>query len=136
MFGRATARTTFGVIGVKCWIYKDNFVIAPRGGAQAVEELAPQPAAAPAEAAEPVAPAAAEPQAAAAVVDATPVDPGSAAVAEAVVADRGAPSDEGQAGVKTGEPAKAPRKRAVKKAEPGATAEPAAAPEGEGDASS
>jgi len=121
MFGRATARTTFGVIGVKCWIYKDNFVIAPRGGAQADEELAPQPAAAPAEIAAPVAaPVATEPQAA--VVDATPVDPGSPAVADAVVAEQ----------VKAEESPKAPRRRATKKSEPAAAVEP----ESEGDAPS
>ncbi|MEP7104751.1 MAG: 30S ribosomal protein S3, partial [Chloroflexota bacterium] len=66
MFGRATAHTTFGVIGVKCWIYKDNFVIAPRGGVQPGEEVAPQPAAPPE-----AAPVAAEPQA----VEAPVVEP-------------------------------------------------------------
>jgi len=121
MFGRATARTTFGVIGVKCWIYKDNFVIAPRGGAQADEELAPQPAAAPAEIAAPVAaPVTTEPQPA--VVDATPVDPGSPAVPDAVVAEQ----------VKAEESPKAPRRRATKKSEPAAAVEP----ESEGDAPS
>ena len=34
-FGRATARTTFGVIGVKVWIYKGLVKVAPRGGDQA-----------------------------------------------------------------------------------------------------
>ena len=41
-FGRATARTTFGVIGVKCWIYKD-LVKAKRRGGELEEEIAPQP---------------------------------------------------------------------------------------------
>src|SRR5438270_8642096 len=41
-FGRATARTTFGVIGVKCWIYKD-LVRAKRRGGELEEEVAPQP---------------------------------------------------------------------------------------------
>jgi small subunit ribosomal protein S3 len=45
-FGRATAKTTFGAIGVKAWIYKDT--IAPqqrRGGAAGDGEsaIAPQP---------------------------------------------------------------------------------------------
>jgi hypothetical protein len=46
-FGRATANTTFGAIGVKCWIYKD--VAAPlkrlapiADGAPIAEVLAPQ----------------------------------------------------------------------------------------------
>ncbi len=41
-FGRATARTTFGVIGVKCWIYKDTMK-APRRGGEPELEIAPQP---------------------------------------------------------------------------------------------
>ena len=41
-FGRATAKTTFGMIGVKVWIYKGLVKIAPRGGEQE-SELAPQP---------------------------------------------------------------------------------------------
>ena len=57
-FGRATANTTFGAIGVKCWIYKD--VAAPLKRLAAVadnavsiaEAIAPQPAA-PEPAAEP-----------------------------------------------------------------------------------
>jgi small subunit ribosomal protein S3 len=46
-FGRATAKTTFGAIGVKCWIYKDT--MSPqkrRGGADGApigEAIAPQP---------------------------------------------------------------------------------------------
>jgi small subunit ribosomal protein S3 len=41
-FGRATARTTYGVIGVKCWIYKDLLQPRTRGG-QPQEEVFPQP---------------------------------------------------------------------------------------------
>jgi len=41
-FGRATARTTYGVIGVKVWIYKDLMKSRTRGG-PAQEELYPQP---------------------------------------------------------------------------------------------
>jgi small subunit ribosomal protein S3 len=46
-FGRATASTTFGAIGVKCWIYKDT--VAPKKVAPAAEVtpladvIAPQP---------------------------------------------------------------------------------------------
>jgi small subunit ribosomal protein S3 len=47
-FGRATANTTFGAIGVKCWIYKDQAAplkrLAPiADGAPIAEVLAPQP---------------------------------------------------------------------------------------------
>jgi small subunit ribosomal protein S3 len=31
-FGRATAKTTFGMIGVKCWIYRDLYAAKRRGG--------------------------------------------------------------------------------------------------------
>src|SRR5256714_3127892 len=41
-FGRATAKTTFGMIGVKVWIYKGLVKIAPRGG-EGAGEIAPQP---------------------------------------------------------------------------------------------
>jgi small subunit ribosomal protein S3 len=41
-FGRATAKTTYGTIGVKCWIYKDMLQPRTRGGQQQ-EELYPQP---------------------------------------------------------------------------------------------
>ncbi len=51
-FGRATAKTTFGAIGVKCWIYKDQITPAQRRLAPIVEDtlpladvMAPQPAA-------------------------------------------------------------------------------------------
>ena len=47
-FGRATASTTFGAIGVKCWIYKDQ--VAPKKVAAAADasvpiadSIAPQP---------------------------------------------------------------------------------------------
>jgi small subunit ribosomal protein S3 len=48
-FGRATAKTTFGAIGVKCWIYKD--MVSPQqrrmavigDGAPIGEVIAPQP---------------------------------------------------------------------------------------------
>jgi small subunit ribosomal protein S3 len=41
-FGRATARTTYGVIGVKVWIYKDLLKSRTRGG-QSQDEVFPQP---------------------------------------------------------------------------------------------
>jgi len=48
-FGRATAKTTFGAIGVKCWIYKDQISPAARRLQPIAEEtvpiaeIAPQP---------------------------------------------------------------------------------------------
>jgi small subunit ribosomal protein S3 len=43
-FGRATATTTFGAIGVKVWIYKDLVKLPPRGGiVQTVEDIQSQP---------------------------------------------------------------------------------------------
>src|SRR5690242_3415140 len=48
-FGRATAKTTFGAIGVKCWIYKDQIspqqrrMLAATDGAPIGEAIAPQP---------------------------------------------------------------------------------------------
>jgi small subunit ribosomal protein S3 len=48
-FGRATAKTTFGAIGVKCWIYKDQISPAARRQQPVAEEtvpiaeIAPQP---------------------------------------------------------------------------------------------
>ncbi len=41
-FGRAEAKTTFGVIGIKVWIYKDLVAPRRRRGALAPEELAPR----------------------------------------------------------------------------------------------
>ncbi len=40
-FGRATAKTTFGAIGVKVWVYKDNVSPAARRVAPVAEESAP-----------------------------------------------------------------------------------------------
>jgi small subunit ribosomal protein S3 len=46
-FGRATAKTTFGAIGVKCWIYKDQITPKTRlpigDGAPIGDAIAPQP---------------------------------------------------------------------------------------------
>jgi len=41
-FGRATAKTTFGMIGIKVWIYRDMVKGRTRGG-EAQAEIAPQP---------------------------------------------------------------------------------------------
>jgi small subunit ribosomal protein S3 len=43
-FGRATARTTFGVIGVKCWIFRDLVEPRMRGGEAAAQQGAEQAA--------------------------------------------------------------------------------------------
>ncbi len=40
-FGRATAKTTFGAIGVKCWIYKDQISPAQRRLTAITEETVP-----------------------------------------------------------------------------------------------
>ncbi|HKV88616.1 MAG TPA: 30S ribosomal protein S3, partial [Candidatus Dormibacteraeota bacterium] len=71
-FGRATAKTTFGAIGIKVWIYKDLISPAQRRPAIA-EEPVPQP--------EPAAP---QPDLAAALAAVTA--PESSAAAEAVAA--------------------------------------------------
>ena len=146
-FGRATAKTTFGMIGVKVWIYKGLVKITPRGGQEAAE-IAPQPEA-PAEGVEvaspelvtattapaapagaagttPAAPAAAAPAAPAAAAPAAPVAvapaaPPVTAVAEPVVA----PVVERPKAKAA--PAEAAKKPAVRK--PKAAAESAEAPE-------
>src|SRR5262245_42434655 len=43
-YGRATAKTTFGMIGIKVWIYRDEFKGRTRGG-EAQAAIAPQPTA-------------------------------------------------------------------------------------------
>ena len=60
-FGRATAKTTFGAIGVKCWIYKDQITPAqrklppiPEEPLPVAEQPAPQPEVAQAVVAPPV----------------------------------------------------------------------------------
>jgi small subunit ribosomal protein S3 len=88
-FGRATAKTTFGAIGVKCWIYKDMVTPQQRrlavaaDGAPIGEVIAPQPEIQEAPAPAPVlasAPAAIETTATAAPV-AEPVEAAAAQVA-------------------------------------------------------
>ena len=88
-FGRATASTTFGAIGVKCWIYKD--VAAP---------LRKQPVAA--EAAAPIAEIAPQPELAAVMAESQATQ----AAVEATAAQVAAPELE----VVTATPAAAPRR--------------------------
>jgi small subunit ribosomal protein S3 len=102
-FGRATASTTFGAIGVKCWIYKD--VAAP---------LRKQPVAA--EAAAPIAEIAPQPELAQVLAEPQ-------VTAQAVVAE---PATEATVAAATA-PAAAPRRaRATTTATPKAKAEPKA----------
>jgi small subunit ribosomal protein S3 len=63
-FGRATAKTTFGAIGIKVWIYKDLMSPTQRRLAPIAEEPAPQP--------EPIAP---QPESVAAAGAAVPETP-------------------------------------------------------------
>ena len=104
-FGRATAKTTFGAIGIKVWIYKNNVTPASRRlGGQAVEEIAPQPApqpeiVAPQPASQPEPQPQPEPVAVAATVDAEPMR--SAEPEPAPAEDAGTPK-----------PARRPRKTA------------------------
>jgi small subunit ribosomal protein S3 len=149
-FGRATARTTFGMIGVKCWIYKGLVPGRKRGGdldsdvfPQPVDGATPAPAAAAPPAAAPVAPApapvepaavvaqapaeAAAPEAppvaaeAAAPVEAPPVAAEAAAPVEAPPVAAEAAAPETSAVPAAEEAPKAPRKRTTKpKAEPAA----------------
>jgi small subunit ribosomal protein S3 len=78
-FGRATAKTTFGAIGVKCWIYKDQITPKVRlpitDGAPIGDAIAPQPEAPVDVAPQPVA-----------VVETAPAEPVIAEVAAAEVA--------------------------------------------------
>jgi small subunit ribosomal protein S3 len=114
-FGRATAKTTFGMIGVKVWIYKGLVKIAPRGG-EGPAEIAPQPDAA-ADAGEVASPELVT--ATSAPAEVTPTAVAEAATAPTAVAE--AP------------PAGAAKKPAARKAKTAEASEPA---EGGGDAAS
>src|SRR5437870_8851735 len=46
-FGRAIAKTTFGTIGVKAWIYRGDIEPAPRVGTQSQPGIQARPAAPP-----------------------------------------------------------------------------------------
>ena len=88
-FGRATAKTTFGAIGVKCWIYKDQ--VSPKArlpitdGAPIGDAIAPQPEA----------PVELAPQSVAvAVVETALAEPVTAPVTAEVAAPAGAPAAE------------------------------------------
>jgi small subunit ribosomal protein S3 len=133
-FGRATAKTTFGMIGVKVWIYKGLVKIAPRGG-EGPAEIAPQPEAVAdgVEVASPelvtatTAPAApAAPAATAAPAPAPASAPAATAVAEPAVEPEAAATAPAPVAVEA--PKKAPITRKVKPA--------ADANDGGGDASS
>ena len=80
-FGRATAKTTFGAIGVKCWIYKDQITPKARlpitDGAPIGDAIAPQPEAPVDVAPEPVA-----------VAEAPPAEPVIAEVAAPIAAPK------------------------------------------------
>jgi small subunit ribosomal protein S3 len=110
-FGRATARTTFGVIGVKCWIYKD-LVRPKRRGGELEEEIAPQP------------------ELREAAIEEAQVKVAAESIAEAVpqstLADTAAPAEPTvEQQVASEESGKAPRKRSPRAAgKRGAAAEP------------
>jgi len=129
-FGRATAKTTFGAIGVKCWIYKDQ--VSPKArlpitdGAPIGDAIAPQPEAPVELAPQPVA---------VAVVETAPAEPVTAPVTAEVAAPAGAPAAEPKRARTTRPKAeaatatKAAPKAAPKIADKPATrAKPAAAP--------
>jgi small subunit ribosomal protein S3 len=131
-FGRATAKTTFGAIGVKCWIYKDQITPKARlpitDGAPIGDAIAPQPEAPVDVAPQPVA-----------VVETAPAEVVSAPVSAEVVAPEAAPKRtratasatkpkaEVAIATKPAKPvAKTPAKTATKAAAPRAEKAPAA----------
>ncbi|HEY1421158.1 MAG TPA: 30S ribosomal protein S3 [Candidatus Dormibacteraeota bacterium] len=105
-FGRATAKTTFGAIGVKCWIYKDQISPAQRRLPPIVEEPLPNP--------EPIAP---QPDLVAAL----------AAIAPAEAPAATAPSETQPEKPKRSRPATVTAKAASTAAEPKAAPRPRAA---------
>src|SRR5207302_466434 len=118
-FGRATAKTTFGMIGVKVWIYKGLVKVAPRGGEAGAAEIAPQPEGPELPAAPEAVIEAPQPVAVEAAAPAAPAAPEAPVVEEApAVVEEAAPA-----------PAPAPKKAAPRRtraaAEPAETAEPA-----------
>jgi small subunit ribosomal protein S3 len=137
-FGRATANTTFGAIGVKCWIYKDVAVPLKKqpvaDGAPIAEaiSIAPQPEAP--EAIEPqVAIAVSEPEAAPATTTTAPA-PKRTRVAAKPATEEPAPAKPRVAKAKVEAPAKpaAKAKAAVKAAvKPATKPKAAAAPKAE-----
>lgn len=107
-FGRATAKTTFGVIGVKVWIYRDLLPPKRRGGEVSAEMLtAPAPPDGAAPAAPPpaaAAPAPAAPPAAAAPAPAAP--PATAAPAPVAPPAAPATAEAGETAATASRPAK------------------------------
>jgi small subunit ribosomal protein S3 len=110
-FGRATARTTFGMIGVKCWIYKGLVPGRKRGGELEIEGI-PQPVdgGTPAPAAAAAATAAAATAAPAAAAPPAPAPaPTAPVVAEApAVAEAAAPAVEAPPAPEAAAPAATP----------------------------
>jgi small subunit ribosomal protein S3 len=105
-FGRATAKTTFGAIGVKCWIYKDQ--VSPKArlpitdGAPIGDAIAPQPEAPVDVAPQPVA-----------VVETAPVEVVTAPVSAEVAAPAAEPKR-----VRTGAAAAKPKAEVAAAAKP------------------
>ena len=101
-FGRATAKTTFGAIGIKVWIYKDQISPAQRRLAPIAEEpatvaegIAPQP-----EIVEAVAPGPAAVEVAAAVAPEAPERPKRTRTSTATAAAKPATADKPKAAAK------------------------------------
>jgi len=124
-FGRATAKTTFGAIGVKCWIYKDMISpqqrrLATADGAPIGEAMAPQPEI-PESVPEPlaaltIAPSAPEPEATAPAPAAAPKRTRTAAKPKAEPAAAAKPARAAKAPAKPKAEAKAEKAAPAKKA--------------------
>ena len=128
-FGRATARTTFGVIGVKAWIYKD-LVKAKRRGGEVEEEIAPQPELQEAAVQEAAAKAAAAAEAVAQAIPQTTEAALPSPAPETVQQQATFPADAGAPKQGAEKSQKAPRRRSPRKAaEPKADAKAEAQPE-------
>jgi small subunit ribosomal protein S3 len=118
-FGRATAKTTFGAIGIKVWIYKDLISPAQRriaplaedGGTPIADAIAPQPEPAPVAAVVDAAPArSAEPEPAPAQAVGTPRP-----ARRPRIATTGTAKPRASAAPKTEAKSAAPRKPAARK---------------------
>ena len=128
-FGRATARTTFSVIGVKAWIYKD-LVKAKRRGGEVEEEIAPQPELQEAAVQEAAAKAAAAAEAVAQAIPQTTEAALPSPAPETVQQQATFPADAGAPKQGAEKSQKAPRRRSPRKAaEPKADAKAEAQPE-------
>jgi small subunit ribosomal protein S3 len=128
-FGRATAKTTFGAIGVKCWIYKDQITPKARlpiaDGAPIGEAIAPQPEApVSVEAAVLPVPEATEPAPVTAEVAAPAAEPKRARAPRAAVATAAA-APKAETATKPTRTAAKPAAKTAKAAEPKASITPA-----------